>query len=218
MINHPSKTGFPIDLAATQNNLGIAYSDRITGDKAENIESAIAAFQNALQVRTLEANPLDRLVTTCNLGNLYFDNEHWQLATESYEKAIKAVEVSRSWATTDDRRQEIIKENIGTYSKAILAYIYTDRLDKALEIAERSQARNLVELLTNRDLLPKVDVAPEITEQFQQLKQKIPVKEGELQKVRQQLSGQNLQQQSSLVESEKHLQGKLQELEQQLDE
>ncbi|NES64632.1 MAG: hypothetical protein F6K24_04910, partial [Okeania sp. SIO2D1] len=98
-----------------------------------------------------------------------------------------------------------------------MAYIYIDRLDKALEIAERSQARNLVELLTNRDLLPKVDVDPEITEQFQQLKQKIRVKEGELQKVRQQLSGQNLQEQSSLAESEKHLQGKLQELEQQLE-
>ncbi|MGB3510504.1 MAG: CHAT domain-containing tetratricopeptide repeat protein, partial [Microcoleaceae cyanobacterium] len=208
---------FPMDWAMTQNNLGIAYSDRITGDKAQNIESAIAAYQNALQVLTLEANPLYHLKTTRNLGNLYFDNQNWQLATENYEKAITAVEVSRSWATTDDRRQEIIKENIGTYSKAILAYIYIDRLDKALEIAERSQARNLVELLTNRDLLPKVDVDPEITEQFQQLKQKIRVGEGELQKVRQQLSGQDVQQQSSLAESEKHLNEELEELEQQLE-
>ena len=208
---------FPIDWAGTQNNLGNAYRDRITGDKAENIESAIAAYQNALQVRTLEANLLDHLQTTRNLGNLYFDNRDWQLATDNYEKAITAVELSRSWATTEERRQEIIGENIDIYDKAILAYIYIDRRDKALEIAERSQARNLVELLTNRNLLPQSDVPPEVMQQFQQRQTEIRIGKGELEKVRQKLSGQDVQQRPSLEESEKRLNDKLQELGQQLE-
>nr|WP_287267336.1 tetratricopeptide repeat protein [Moorena sp. SIO3A2] len=31
-----------MDWATTQNNLGNAYSDRITGDKAQNLEDAFA--------------------------------------------------------------------------------------------------------------------------------------------------------------------------------
>ncbi len=208
---------FPIDWAMTQNNLGAAYWGRITGEKAENMESAIAAYQNALLVRTLEANPLDHLITTRNLGNLYFHNQDWQLAADNYEKAITAVELSRSWATTEERRQEIIAENIDIYDKAILAYIYIDRRDKALEIAERSQARNLVELLTNRNLLPKSDVPPEVMQQFQQRQTEIRIGKGELEKVRQKLSGQDVQKRPSLEESEKRLNEKLQELGQQLE-
>ncbi|MFN5989193.1 MAG: hypothetical protein ACK47Q_07115, partial [Dolichospermum sp.] len=36
----------------TQNNLGNAYSNRIRGDKADNLENAIAAYNAALEVYT----------------------------------------------------------------------------------------------------------------------------------------------------------------------
>jgi hypothetical protein len=39
----------------TQNNLGNAYSDRIRGEKAENIEMAIASYTAALDVRTRDS-------------------------------------------------------------------------------------------------------------------------------------------------------------------
>jgi hypothetical protein len=41
----------------TQNNLGIAYRNRIRGEKAENIELAIASFTAALSVYTRDAFP-----------------------------------------------------------------------------------------------------------------------------------------------------------------
>ncbi|MDH6061733.1 hypothetical protein NWP17_15045, partial [Chrysosporum bergii ANA360D] len=50
---------FPEDWAGTQNNLGLAYRDRILGEKAENVEKAIAAFSAALEVRTRRAFPED---------------------------------------------------------------------------------------------------------------------------------------------------------------
>ena len=43
----------------TQNNLGNAYCDRIRGERAENLEQAIAAYQQALEVYTRQAFPAD---------------------------------------------------------------------------------------------------------------------------------------------------------------
>src|SRR5262249_37165343 len=50
-----TREALPQDWAATQNNLGGAYRDRIRGDRADNLEKAIAAFEKALTVRTREA-------------------------------------------------------------------------------------------------------------------------------------------------------------------
>ncbi|MEH2173964.1 MAG: hypothetical protein V7K45_14010, partial [Nostoc sp.] len=47
-----TKSAFPEKWAMTQNNLGIAYRNRILGERAENIESAIKAYNQALQVYT----------------------------------------------------------------------------------------------------------------------------------------------------------------------
>ena len=43
------------------NNLALAYADRIRGDRAQNIEDAISAYEQSLQVRTREAMPSNGL-------------------------------------------------------------------------------------------------------------------------------------------------------------
>ncbi|NEQ41251.1 MAG: CHAT domain-containing protein, partial [Okeania sp. SIO3I5] len=176
-----TQTGFPMDWAITQNNLGAAYRERTRGDKAENIESAIAAFQRALLVCTLEANPLEHLKTTRYLGHLYFDNQNWQLATDTYEKAIKAVEVSRTWATTDERRQEIIAQAMQVYQNQVQAYINLGQWDKAIETVERTKARTLVGLLVKRELYPKGNVPQETIAELERLRRNIPSLERQLQ-------------------------------------
>jgi hypothetical protein len=55
--------------------LGNAYSDRIRGDKAQNIEVAKKCYENALIVRTLEAFPQEHTETLFNLGNLDRSNQ-----------------------------------------------------------------------------------------------------------------------------------------------
>jgi hypothetical protein len=64
---------FPEDWAQTQNNLGIAYRNRIRGDKAENIEMAIASFTAALTVYTRDAFPEKWAQTQNNLATAYSD-------------------------------------------------------------------------------------------------------------------------------------------------
>jgi len=64
---------FPQQWAMTQNNLGIAYSDRIRGEKAENLEEAIACYREALKEYTRERFPQDWAMTQNNLGAAYSD-------------------------------------------------------------------------------------------------------------------------------------------------
>ncbi|MEG4964462.1 CHAT domain-containing protein, partial [Microcoleus sp. K4-C2] len=158
---------FPQDWAQTQNNLGNAYSHRIKGDKADNIEFAIAAYTQALQIYTPEAFPIDCLGTSSNLGNLAFDIENWQLAIESYEKAIASVERSRNWATTDKRRHEILKEAIGVYYRMVQACINNDRLDKAIEYSERSRSKTLGDIMASNRYFEQGEIDLELKQAWQ---------------------------------------------------
>ncbi len=51
--------------------LGLAYGDRIRGDKAENLERAISSYEQALTVYTPTDLPVDWALTQNNLGNAY---------------------------------------------------------------------------------------------------------------------------------------------------
>ncbi|AOX00549.1 hypothetical protein BJP34_14830 [Moorena producens PAL-8-15-08-1] len=217
-----TKSDFLIDWANTQTNLGNAYSDRIRGDRQENLEKAIEAFQLALEVCTLEANPIDHLRPSRSLGNLHFTQGNWQPAINAYEQAITAVELSRSWAITDQGREEMMSMRIDVYHKLVQAYINIGQSDQAIETVERSKARNLVQLLTNRNLSPKGDVPEDIKAELNRLHRNIPSLERQLQIVIDQLSGNQSQQQQqprqALEKSQKQLQQQLQQSRQQLDQ
>ena len=62
---------FPMDYAMTQNNLGIAYHERIEGDEAGQPGARHRRYEEALRVRTLERFPQDYAMTQNNLGNAY---------------------------------------------------------------------------------------------------------------------------------------------------
>ena len=176
-----TKEALPIQWATTQNNLGLAYRDRIRGDRAENLKRATTAYEQALQVRTLEANPFDHLQTSRNLGNLHFTQGNWQRAIQTYENALQAVELMRQSAITERRRQEIIEQAIEVYQNLTQAYINTRNYPKAIQTAERSKARNLLELMANRDLYPKGNVPPEILAQLDRLRRLLENQTRELQ-------------------------------------
>ena len=57
----------------TQNNLGVAYRQLPVGDRAANLQQAIACYEQALRVFTPEAAPFDYATTQNNLGNAYAD-------------------------------------------------------------------------------------------------------------------------------------------------
>jgi len=163
---------YPEQWAATQNNLGNAYSDRIEGVRAANIEEAIACFRLALEIRTPTAFPLDCLQSGRNLGNTAFTAGFWDIALEGFEKAIQAVEKSRSWATSDDIRQQILAESIGVYEKAIQACVNNNQLEKAIEYCDRTRAQRLVDLMHSNDLYASGEIPPAVQKYLQEFEAK----------------------------------------------
>jgi len=179
-----TRDAFPQDWAMTQNHLANAYQNRIKGEKADNIETAIKGFRLALEIYTPEAFPLDCLKSGRNLGDLAFKEGNWQVAIEGYQKAIEAVETSRSWATSDNSRQEILAAFIGVYDNLIQAYINNNQIDKALEIVDRSRAKRLVDLMASNDLYAKGEIPPEVEKYLQEFDAKQREIDSEIEKLR----------------------------------
>ena len=61
----------PVDWASAQMNRASAYLERIRGDRADNVETAIAGHDAALEVRTREAMPVEWADVQLNRANAY---------------------------------------------------------------------------------------------------------------------------------------------------
>ncbi|MEH2142483.1 CHAT domain-containing tetratricopeptide repeat protein [Nostoc sp.] len=123
---------FPQDWAMTQNNLGLAYHDRIVGERAENLEQAITCLHDALKVYTFNAFPYEWASTQNNLGLAYHNRilgeraENLEQAIACFHDALKVRTFEAfpyDWAQTQN--------NLG------LAYVYRIRRERAenLELA-----------------------------------------------------------------------------------
>lgn len=157
----------PEKWASLQKNLGNIYCSQ------GEIEKAIESFRLALQIFTPTTFPVDCLSVGRELGNISFEAGRWAEAIEGYEVAIEAVEQSRSWSVTEERRQEILEKAIGVYGRIVQALINNGKQYKVIEYIERSKARNLVELLAARNLHPKGDFPPEVLHELDRLRREI---------------------------------------------
>ncbi|BAZ75716.1 TPR repeat-containing protein [Aulosira laxa NIES-50] len=138
------------DWAMTQNNLAIAYGDRIKGDKAENIENAIAAYTAALTVYTREALPQDWAMTQNNLGLAYGNRIKGDKA-ENIENAIAAYTAALTVRTREALPQAwaMTQNNLG------LAYGNRVKGDKAENIENAIAAYTAALTVRTREALPQ---------------------------------------------------------------
>jgi MFS transporter, FSR family, fosmidomycin resistance protein len=81
----------PDDWATARTNLGLSYAQRPEGDRSENWELAIAAFEEVLSVRTRTSNPEDWAAARMNLGVAYRERLAGE-RSENQERAIAAFE------------------------------------------------------------------------------------------------------------------------------
>ena len=162
--------------------LGIVYSKRIKGNEKKNIEIAIRYYQNSLEIyKKYKYNlfaPDGTLSAAYNLGHLaFYKQKNWELAVDSYSLVITEVEEIRESKNDDQDKQEIISEWISAYQNIVQAYINLNQIDRAIEYVERSKARNLVNLLANRDLYPKGNFDQEVIDGLGRLRKEIIVQE-----------------------------------------
>ncbi|QIR41292.1 CHAT domain-containing protein [Tolypothrix sp. PCC 7910] len=147
-----TREALPVDWAMTQNNLAIAYSNRIKGDRADNIEKAIAAYTAALTVYTKEALPVDWAETLFALGRTYQDVNRFDLAYSAFKSAIDTVESLREEIISGEESKRKQAENFNkVYSRVLEVCLQLNKITEALEYAERSKTRNLVEQILERD-------------------------------------------------------------------
>ena len=161
-----TRQGYAKNWAMTQNDLAIAYSNRIRGEKADNLEMAIAAYQASLEVHTREAFPEDWAIIQNNLGEAYRKRirgekaENLEIAIATYQESLgvftrKAFPLE--WATTQNNlgiayNNRIRGEKAENLEMAISAY------QAALEIRTRkafpedwaTTQNNLGEAYSNR--------------------------------------------------------------------
>lgn len=166
---------FPQKWAMTQMNLGNAY----LGQGRE--EKAIFCYRSALKVFTPTAFPVECLNTGRLLGKTAFLVGHWAKAIAGYSVAIEAVETSRTWATSESRRLEIVTESLDIYQNLLQACIRNGQLDKAIEVVERSRSKRLVDLMVSYELYSGGEIPPELQQylqEFETLQQQIDKERG----------------------------------------
>ncbi|PZV09974.1 MAG: hypothetical protein DCF32_00975 [Leptolyngbya sp.] len=140
----------PEDWAKSQNNLGIAYCNRIRGDRAETLERAIAAYKLSLEVYTRDAFPEDWARSQNNLGIAYRDRIRGDRA-ENLERAIEACELSLKIRTRDS-----FPDNWAT-TQNNLGIAYWDRIrgDRAENLERAITAYELSLEVYTRDAFPE---------------------------------------------------------------
>ncbi|MDJ1177538.1 tetratricopeptide repeat protein [Roseofilum sp. BLCC_M91] len=167
------RSAFAENWASVQNNLGSAYSNRIRGERAENLERAIACYQAALQVYTREAFSQNHAEILFKLGLTYRDAAQSNLAYTAFEQAIDTVEYLRGEIISgDEARRKLNEEWNQLYQQMVEVCLDLGNYTTALEYADRSKARNFVELLATREVYPQ-GIPPAIRQRLQELRQSI---------------------------------------------
>ncbi|MGK7876931.1 MAG: CHAT domain-containing protein [Xenococcaceae cyanobacterium] len=126
--------------AALQGELGNSLAQNPLGDRAENIELAIGAYSQALEVRTRTAMPVEWATTMMNLATAYSDRirgervQNIEQAIAAYKQALEVITRTAmpvKWATTmmnlatayrsriRGERAQNIESAIGAYSQAL---------------------------------------------------------------------------------------------------
>ena len=147
---------FPEEWATLQNNLGNAYRHCIQNTKIENLEVAICCYLEALKVRTRSNFPKDYAVTQFNLGITYQDTQQFDNSYSAFAAAIETVESLRSeiiyGSRKEEDRQRLAEQWNKLYQRMVEVCLELGYYDQAIEYAERSKTRNLVEQILTRDL------------------------------------------------------------------
>ncbi|MEG4803130.1 CHAT domain-containing protein [Microcoleus sp. ARI1-B5] len=157
-----TREALPEDWALVMNDVGMAY------EKLGETEKAIDRFKLALEIYTPTAFPRDCLRVGRNLGDSAFKTQQWAKGIEGYSRAIEAVETSRSWIVSEQRRQEILESAFHVYANTIQACVNDRQLDKAIECVERSRSQRLVDLMASNDIYSTESISPEIQTYLQQ--------------------------------------------------
>lgn len=167
----------PLLWANTQHNLGTAYSSRLLGDPADNIQQAISAYSNALQVSPPFS--ADYRNTARLLGNLYAEKGEWEKASSTYQLAIQAAKTLYRSAIFKSTQSATSSAHADLYRCAAFAYSQQNKLKEAIACLEQGKTQSLRATLQRdqADLTAIEQQAPELYQRYQKAAQNIRILE-----------------------------------------
>jgi CHAT domain-containing protein len=149
--------------------------DRQTDDEFQEVandrEEEEIEYQFTDNNDNMEIEPVDRILTVVNstsiaidalkeslaLGQIYFNQGSWQLAADTYEIAMQAVETSHNWVVDEQQQQEMRKDALTIYENAIECAINLENYPQAIEYVER--IRNLDSAIAGQIQVETIDYA-----------------------------------------------------------
>lgn len=148
-------------------NLGIAYYSMRDFDKAINYQNQVLALANKIGDRQMQG------IALSNKGHILQLSGNLAAAEDILMEAIQVKESIRAGlGSNDSNKVSIFETQTHTYNILQAVLVANNKIDAALEIAERSRARAFVELLASR-LSPKqtkqFSITPPTIEQIKQI-------------------------------------------------
>lgn len=125
-------------------NLGLAYANLNDNPKAITYYQQALAIAQEIKDRPSEERTLN------NLGYALFESGNLAAAENILIESIKVKESLRDRKLNDINKVSIFETQKNTYRILQRVYIAQNKIDRALEIAERGRARAFVELLASR--------------------------------------------------------------------
>ncbi|WP_377479826.1 MAG: CHAT domain-containing protein [Microcoleus anatoxicus] len=167
-----TREAFPHKWVTLQGNLGQVY------EQNGQVEKAIQTFQDALKSINSTAFPWESLNIGRDLGNTAFNARLWPEALKGYTAAIDGLEQVRTYISSELQRQELVAgfTTEGIYEKMVQACINDGQLGKALQYAERSRSKMLVDLMKSNDLDSGGEIPPQVQqnlEEYEALQQQL---------------------------------------------
>jgi CHAT domain-containing protein/Tfp pilus assembly protein PilF len=128
----------------TLNNIGAVY--RNLGQYPQTLEN----YQQALTIRQEIGDKAGEGATLNNIGAVYNTQGQYSHAQTTLFAAIDIWESLRARELKDDQKISIFEQQAHSYRFLQQALVAQNKFDKALEIAERSRGRALVDLLDSK--------------------------------------------------------------------
>ncbi|WP_434221639.1 SAV_2336 N-terminal domain-related protein [Limnospira platensis CENA597] len=180
------RLGLDKDLSMTLTNLGNARRTQaeMGMDPGANLQSAIAAYDEAAAIQRHLGLARDLAKTLNNFGLAYQaqsrlagnsslqKQQALENAYRNFQGALEQVEYLRGeiGADSEGYKRNFNEEWNKVYLGMLEVCLELGRYQDALEYVDRSKARNLAELMTNRDAYPGGVIPENIRQQLQSLK------------------------------------------------
>ncbi len=140
--------------AETMNNMGTVYMERQTGNSTQNRHHALECFRKVLKVHKPLTYPHYCRRAARNLAMLYFAQQNWDDALETYNIAINAGEQLYQVGLSAESKSIEMGENAAIYHHAAFVTARQQNIPDALLTLESGKTRLLAEALRLRVTRP----------------------------------------------------------------